>query len=389
MPRHRSTCWSGWRCNRMEVYVEVLDEANTALRELIAERTGLAAEDADAYLYERDGEDAVQHLFSVASGLESIVIGEDQILGQVKGALERSQRLLCAGPLMNQVVQSAIRVGKRARTETDINRAGRTLATAGLLALEQVVGSLTGRSSVVIGAGSMGGVVVAALRRAGLSRVDVANRTPDKATRLAATAGGTGYGLDDVAELLATTDLVVSCTGGIGVLLTAESVADAVVRRHGRPLYLLDLGLPRNIAGDVAGIEGVTLVDLETLANGDTDEEALSSVDAVHKLIDEEVDQFLAARRSALVTPALTALRSAASNTVRNELSRLFRRVSTLDERTHAEITQSVNRIVEKVLHTPTVRARTLAGAPDGAAYVEMLEKLFDPTKNLDAEVVA
>ncbi len=299
------------------------------------------------------------------------------------------QVLQCAGPMINQLVQSAIRAGKRARTETDINRAGRSLASVGLSAVEQVVGALAGQSALVVGAGAMGGVVVAALRRAGLSRVDVANRTPDKAARLAATAGGTGHGLDDIPDLLDQADLVVTCTGGTGILLTPSLVESAVARRDGRPLFLLDLALPRNIAADVEQVAGVTLVDLETLANGAVDEAALSSVDAAHKLIDHEVGSFLAARRSAMVAPALTALRSDATNTVRSELSRLFRRVSSLDERTHEEITQSVHRIVDKVLHGPTVRARTLAGAPNGAAYVELLAKLFHPNLELDAEVVA
>jgi glutamyl-tRNA reductase len=376
-------------CNRMEFYVELGDGAVAELPELVARHTGLSPADVESYVYQRDGADAVHHLFSVASGLDSIVLGEDQILGQVKDALDRSRRLSPTGPVINQLVQSAIRVGKRARTETDINRAGRNLATLGLSALEHVVGPLEGRSALVIGAGSMGGVVVAALRRAGFARIDVANRTPDKAQRLAETAGGQGHGLDQVSGLLAEVDLVVTCIGGTGVILTAADAADAVARRHGRPLFLLDLALPRNIAGDVDTVGGVTFVDLEKLAGGGSDDEAVSSVEAARKIIDHEVGSFVAARRAARVTPALRALRDAASTTVRDELNRLFRRMPRVDAEVHVEITQSVQRIVDKVLHGPTVRARQLAGAPDGAEYVEVLGKLFDPTVELDTEVVA
>lgn len=376
-------------CNRMEFYVEASDEtAAKALRDLVVERTGLSPQDVESFLYQHRGSEAVQHLFSVASGLDSIVLGEDQILGQVKGALERSQRLNSAGPMINQLVQAAIRVGKRTRNETDINRAGRSLATVGLSALEEVVGTVKGLSALVIGAGAMGGVVVAALRRSGLGRVDVANRTPEKATRLAETAGGKGFSLDDVPSLLAEVDLVVTCIGGTGVILAAGDAAEAVSRRDGRPLFLLDLALPRNIAADVETVDGVTLVDLEKLAGGRPDESAVSSVEAAHKIVDHEVGAFVQARRAAKVAPALVAMRSAASTTAQAELGRLFRKIPSLDEQLHSEITQSVNRILDKVLHGPTVRARKLAGAEDGAVYVEVLGKLFAPSHELD-EVVA
>jgi glutamyl-tRNA reductase len=375
-------------CNRMEFYVEKRsDSAASSLRAKLVDRLGLSEEDASRFLYQHEGAAAVRHLYSVSSGLESIVIGEDQILGQVKDALDRSRRLGTAGPLINQLVQSAIRVGKRVRTETDINRAGRSLATVGLSALEHVVGAMSGRSALVVGAGAMAGVVVAALRGSGLARIDVANRTPEKAARLAETTGGNGFGLEQLPSLLAEVDLVVTCIGGTGALITAADAEEAVRHRAGSPLFLLDLALPRNIAGDVAKVDGVSLVDLETLAGNGPDEAALSSVAAVRALIDSEVEGFLAAQRAAKVAPALVKLRTVASTTAEAELGRLFRKVPTFDEQHRSEITLSVHRIVEKVLHGPTVRARELAGAPDGSQYVEVLGKLFDlPESN---EVVA
>ncbi|SDF46248.1 glutamyl-tRNA reductase [Lentzea fradiae] len=376
-------------CNRMEFYVEKrADEAASLLRARLVERLGLSEEDASRFLYQREGTDAVRHLYSVSSGLESIVIGEDQILGQVKDALDRSRRLGTAGPLVNQLVQSAIRLGKRVRTETDINRAGRSLATVGLSALEHVVGAMSGRSALVVGAGAMAGVVVAALRGSGLARIDVANRTPEKAARLAETTGGSGFGLDELPRLLADVDLVVTCISGTGALITAADAEEAVRHRDGSPLFLLDLALPRNIAGDVAKVDGVSLVDLETLAGAGPDEAALSSVASVRALIDGEVETFLAAQRAAKVAPALVKLRTVASTTAEAELGRLFRKVPTFDEQHRSEITLSVHRIVEKVLHGPTVRARELAGAPDGSRYVEVLGKLFDVPGERD-EVVA
>ena len=237
-------------CNRMEFYVEKhSDEAASLLRAKLVERLGLSEEDASRFLYQHEGMNAVRHLYSVSSGLESIVIGEDQILGQVKDALDRSRRLGTTGPLINQLVQSAIRVGKRVRTETDINRAGRSLATVGLTALEQVVGAMAGRSALVVGAGAMAGVVVAALRGSGLARIDVANRTPEKAQRLAETTGGSGFGLEELPRLLAGVDLVVTCISGTGAWGTPAAAAGAGRPPGGWAGLWLGRGQPRPHAG--------------------------------------------------------------------------------------------------------------------------------------------
>ncbi|MEU3064557.1 glutamyl-tRNA reductase [Streptomyces subrutilus] len=369
-------------CNRMEVYVEAAagTDAVAAVGRLIADHTGVRADELAPYQYVRGSDDALRHLFQVAAGLDSVVLGEDQILGQVKEALERAQRAGTASKTLNQAVQSALRIGKRARNETGLNEAGRSLATAGLAFFERLVGSLDGRTALVIGAGSFGGVVLAALRRSGLKTVHMANRTPDKAQRLAETAGGTGYSLESIPALLEEVDVVVSCTAATAPLVTEEHIATAMSRRSGRPLYLLDLSLPRNIETAAGTVDGVTLVDLQRIAReGGDDELSVSSVEAAHRLIDTEVEAFNSARRAARATPIFAALRDSAAEATDAELDRLSRRLNDMDGAARKEVAHSVKRIVEKMLHRPTVRARELAGAPDGDVYVDALRELFAP----------
>ncbi|MEU6541387.1 glutamyl-tRNA reductase [Streptomyces sp. NPDC047000] len=369
-------------CNRLEVYAEADPDTDPVaeLGTLIAEHTGVAAQDLTPYQYVRRADDALRHLFQVASGLDSVVLGEDQILGQVKEALERARRVGSASKTLHQAVQAALRAGKRARNETGLNEAGRSLATAGLAFFERLVGSLDGKTALVIGAGSFGGVVLAALRRSGLSTVHMANRTPEKAHRLAETAGGHGFPLEEVPRLLAEVDVVVSCTAATEPLLTAREVAASMAVRGGRELYLLDLSLPRNIEPEAGLVPGATLVDLQRIAEeGGDDELSVASVESAHRIVDAEIENLKAARRAARATPVLAALRASAAEAADAEIGRLGKRLDAIDGDTLQEVTRTVRRIVDKVLHQPTVRARELAGRPDGEVYVDVLHALFAP----------
>jgi glutamyl-tRNA reductase len=370
-------------CNRLELYVEAgeADGTDEMLSGLLAEHAGTTPDELAPYVYTHDADDAVRHLFNVAAGLDSVVVGEDQILGQVKQALERSQRVGAAGGVLGKAIQTALRVGKQARNETGLNEAGRSLATAGLTFFERAVGSLAGKTALVIGAGSMAGVVVAALRRSGLSSVHVANRTPEKAQRLAETANGDGFGLDRVPELLKQVDMVVGCTAGTGVVVTTEQVREAVGSRGGRPLFTLDLALQHNIDPGVGDVPGVTFVDLQRIADEgkDDDELSVASVQAAQRIVEESVTQFRAAQRLTQATPIFAAMRDLAAAATASELDRLARKLDAIDAAAHEEIGRSVRRIVDKVLHQPTVRARQMAGTPEGAVYIEVLGKLFAP----------
>ncbi|MFG2649711.1 glutamyl-tRNA reductase [Streptomyces sp. NPDC048436] len=498
-------------CNRIELYADV-DKFHAGVAELstlLAQHSGVGLEELTPYLYVHYEDRAVHHLFSVACGLDSMVVGEGQILGQIKDALARSQELHTAGRLLNDLFQQALRVGKRAHSETGIDRAGQSLVTFGLeqLAGRQPVDTWAkGKRALVIGAGSMSSLAAATLARAGVHEVVVANRTLDRAHRLAEilSEGGTGtiaraVPMDQVAAELTRADVAVSCTGATGLVLTADAVAAGVADRTGAPvtvgaprvpaasspsaaaphgadtddacplglsgdgaavprgvgfsvmgedavagmdaatleqhaawvdnapaarrddpqneadtitalaaavtatgrvperrgpsmvetghvlLALLDLAMPRDIDGAVHRIDGVRLVDIESLADASADAPMADDVEKVRAIVSDEVAAFGAAQRAAHITPTVVALRTMAADVVANEIARLDGRLPGLPEKERAEITQTVRRVVDKLLHAPTVRVKQLAGEPGGAGYADALRTLFD----LDPQTVA
>ncbi|MEW1797861.1 glutamyl-tRNA reductase [Streptomyces niveus] len=383
-------------CNRVELYADV-DKFHAGVAELstlLARHSGVGLEELTPYLYVHYEDRAVHHLFSVACGLDSMVVGEGQILGQIKDALAGGQELHTAGRLLNDLFQQALRVGKRAHSETGIDRAGQSLVTFGLQQLADgadVPGWAAGRRALVIGAGSMSSLAAATLARAGVAEIVVANRTAARAERLVEILtehGGTGVGaravdMGAVDGELTRADIVVSCTGATGLVLTADAVETALA--GGRDLALLDLAMPRDIDAAVHRIAGARLIDIESLAEASADAPMAADVDAVKRIVTDEVAAFGAAQRAAHITPTVVALRAMAADVVTNEITRLEGRLPGLDERQRAEITQAVRRVVDKLLHAPTVRVKQLAGEPGGAGYADALRELFD----LDPQAVA
>ncbi|WP_328386017.1 glutamyl-tRNA reductase [Streptomyces sp. NBC_00400] len=388
-------------CNRIELYADV-DKFHAGVAELstlLARHSGAGLEELTPYLYVHYEDRAVHHLFSVACGLDSMVVGEGQILGQIKDALAVAQELHTAGRLLNDLFQQALRVGKRAHSETGIDKAGQSLVTFGL---EQLAGGrdveawARGKRALVIGAGSMSSLAATTLVRAGVGELAVANRTVERAERLVqilTEPGGPGAAnglraraaaMTSVPQELALADIVVSCTGATGLVLAGEMVAAA---RQGNtaPLALLDLAMPRDIDAAVHRIEGAHLVDIESLADASADAPMAADVDKVRGIVSDEVAAFGAAQRAAHITPTVVALRTMAADVVAGEITRLDGRLPDLDDKQRAEITQTVRRVVDKLLHAPTVRVKQLASEPGGAGYADALRELFD----LDPQTVA
>ena len=431
-------------CNRVEVYAEVdkFHGGVAAICELLARHSAVPLAELTPHLYVHYEDRAIQHLLSVACGLDSMVIGESQILGQVRQALRLAREHGTLGRVLSDLGSLALRAGKRAHTETGIDRAGASLVSVGLSTAAQIVGGpassaspaaaipaaassaaaspaaaspaaaarpgtaarpdaaggparvLTGLSVLVVGAGSMSSLAATTAARMGAARVVIANRTRDHAERLAAAVSGTAAELSGLSAELAAADLVISCTGATGHVIGADIVTAALAARRarqpdGRPLVLLDLALPRDVDPAVSGLAGVSVIDLEALgdagAHGVAGTAATEDdVAAVWRIIAEEFAAQASANRAARVAPTVVALRAKAAEVVDAELARLDGRMAGLDARDRGEIAQAMRRIADKLLHAPTVRVKELAGSPDGDSYETALRVLFD----LDPEAV-
>ncbi|MUL40325.1 glutamyl-tRNA reductase [Streptomonospora sp. PA3] len=415
-------------CNRTEVYADVdkFHPAVAAVTELLSWHTGVPLSELSQHAYVHYEERAVQHLFSVTCGLDSMVVGEGQILGQVRNAIKDAQQAGTLGRVLNDLGQRALRVGKRAHTDTHLDHAGADMVGLGLdVALRRFgtapepasaeptvaqaagcpVGEsggadavaaalpepqrLTGLRVLVLGAGSMSALAANTVARQGAGQVTVANRTHERALRLAEclteayeTIRSRAVPFDSAAEVLPEADLVISCTGAQGLVLTRDQVA-AAARSAARPLVFLDLALPHDIDPAVRELPGVDLVDIEDLRQAAAEASAESAERAgaialVRGIVDEEVAEYQSVRRAELVAPTVVALRDKARTVMESELTRLEGRLPELDEKTRGEVTRAMRRVVDKLLHQPTVRVKELAAGPDGHSYEAALRKLFD-----------
>jgi glutamyl-tRNA reductase len=358
-------------CNRTEIYAAVsrfhgaLDDAAATL----ADFAGMSVAELHTHCAVYFDEGAVAHTFSVASGLDSVVVGESQVLGQVKAALTHCQTHGSVGTVLNTLFQSAIRVAKRVHSETGVGSAGRSLVTAAYDVLTRGQGELAGKRVLVVGAGSMASLAVRTAAEAG-AVVTCANRTLARAERLAAAVGGSAVALSDLPTAMQQTDILVTCTGAKTVTVSQADIADTPVTG------VVDLALPPDVDPDVADL-GVELVNIERLVAEHPDSGSAGEVEFARDLVRQEVSDFLGVRRSAQVAPTVVALRTMASSVVAAELARLDARLPRLGEHERAEVQRTVGRIVDKLLHQPTVRVQQLAADPDEVDYAAALRELF------------
>jgi glutamyl-tRNA reductase len=394
-------------CNRVEIYADVrkFHGAVASICELLSRHSNVPLAELTPYLYVHYEDRAVQHLLAVACGLDSMVIGESQILGQLRQALLIARQQGTLGRTLSDLGSLALRAGKRSHTETKVGSAGASLVSVGLQAAARHLGEghagatlLAGLRVLVVGAGSMSGLTVASVTRAGAAELTVASRTRHRAERLAAAAGGRAADMSDLVYLIAAADLVVTCTGASGHVITAEMVEAALeVRRANAargsggpparidptvgvpPTVLLDLAMPRDVEPEVGSIDGVVLTDLAALAADD--QAGLRPGDAeigeVRRIMAEELAAHLSAHRAAAVAPTVVALRAKAASVVDAEMIRLAGKLD-LDLTAMAEVQKSMRRVTDKLLHEPTVRVKELAGSPGAETYEDALRVLFD-----------
>lgn len=367
-------------CNRVEVFADVstFHGGLAQLGDALSAVTGVDLADLKDHLYVHYADRAVAHLFTVACGLDSMAVGESQVLGQLRTALRSAQHSGDAGRVLDHLVQQALRVGKRAHAETGIDRAGASLVDAALRRAERTLGPVAGLQVLVVGAGSMSALAATTVHRAGNRSITVANRTTAHAERLAGAVDGRAVPLADLGTALAEADLVISCTGAVGHVVDAATAAAASGLRDGRPQVYVDLALPRDVDPAVVGLTGVDVVDLQVLGADLADAQFGDDLDQVRVLVDQEVSDYLVGRRVQAVAPTVAALRARAAEVVENELARLTQRLPDVDDVVREEVQRTVHRVVEKLLHAPTVRVKELAGRSDGGAYEAALRELFD-----------
>ena len=373
-------------CNRIEVFAEVekFHGGVADVSRVLARQAGATVEELSPYVTVHYDDQAVGHLFTVAAGLDSMVVGETQVLGQLRAAYALAREQGTVGRTLHPVAQRALRVGKRVHTETGIDRAGASLVSVALDRAAERIGGLRDRPVLVVGAGSMGALAATTLARRGAAVV-VSSRTEATAARLAESVGGRSAPLADLPAELAAADLLLTCTGATGLVIHTDVVAEAMAARDGRTLAVVDLALPRDVDPGVAALPGVHVVDLALLqgerattpGRPTAGPVAADDIAAAHAVVEAETALLWAERQAAEVAPTVSALRSQAAEVVEAELLRLSTRLPDLDTRARAEIARTVRRVVDKLLHEPTVRVKELAATPGDTDYAGALRALF------------
>ncbi|KZO58505.1 glutamyl-tRNA reductase [Dietzia maris] len=396
-------------CNRVEVYsaVDAFHPALDDVVNLLSRHSGLSVDELSRHLYIRYSESAAEHLFSVASGLDSMVVGEQQIIGQIRTAYQSASEIGAAGTTLHRLAQQALHVGKRVHTETGIDSAGASVVSVALDRAAEILNAsadapdapdapasrrLDGRQAVVLGAGAMGGLAVAHLGRGGISHIEITNRTPERADRLSEIARDSGtpataFPLDELATAVARADILFTCTGAVGTVVSLGEIHTALASRGDRgPLVICDLGMPRDVDPAVAGLPGVTLLGIEALKADPATSSAAAEADAARTIVDAELTAYTQAERMAGVGPLIGQLRGRGGQVVAAEMRRLESRLPDMDDKVRDEVANTVRRVVDKLLHPPTVRFKELAAQPDGENYAAVVRTLFDLDRDVEEE---
>ena len=368
-------------CNRVEVYAAASGPAEQVARAvagLVASRGRLRTGEVLRMARTRVGGAAAEHLFCIACGLDSMAIGEDQIVAQLKAAARAAATAGTAGPVMTGLIDAALRASKRARTQTAISTEGISLARAGLDVAAAHLGGLADRHAVVLGTGTTGRLAARLLHEARVARLSVASRNAARAAEVAAALHARHLPASDVPSTLADVDLLVTATGAPAPVVAAGPVRAARAQAGGRPLFVLDLGMPPDVDAAVGRLAGVKLVDLTALGRRLADRAVPDQIPQVRAIVAAEAAGYMDRRDQAAAAPVIAAMHQQIRQFADAELARLHHRLPDLSEEQRAETAATVHRILRKVLHRPTVRAKEFSAGPEGPVYLDVLRQLFD-----------
>lgn len=368
-------------CNRTEIYV-VASELGAGKKEVVdflCRTRGLTTKDVEPYLYFHDSESAIQHLFRVASSLDSMVIGEAQILGQVKEAFSIASDNGSTSIIFNKLFNHAIMVGKKVRTETEIGESAVSISYAAVELAKTVFEDLAGRTVMILGAGKMSELTAKHLQANGITSILVTNRTFERAVDLAEKFKGKAVRFDEFTDYMVYADIVVCSTGATAYVLNKNDVTGVMRRRKNKPIFIIDISVPRNIdpeVGDAYNVYLYDIDDLQSVVNNNLTERE-KEAEKADFVVDREIREFMAWMGSREVVPTIAALREKVEEIRLGEVEDILNKLSSLDERERNLIMALSSAIVNKLLHDPLVRLKECSDKKDGYVYIESLRHLF------------
>jgi glutamyl-tRNA reductase len=387
LAHHEATIVS--TCNRVELYVgcEETEAARTAIQQFLSDFHGIPADQLGPHLYTKTGHDAVTHLFRVASGLDSLVVGEPQVLGQVKDAFSLASKMGCTGPLLNKLFHAAFAAGKRVRSETALSEGAVSVSYAAVALARKIFGNLKGRTVLVLGAGEMGKLTAIHMQSQGIERLIISSRTAAHAVNLAESIGGTAVPWDSLHTALAEADILITATGASAPIVSRALIAQTMKTRRQRPLFIIDIAVPRDVEPDAGTLEEVFLYnidDLQAVVQENISKRGTVATDA-EKIVSEEVGRFLIWLNSRAAVPTVVALRQRFESIRQAELRRLEPKMASLPPDARARVDEITRLIVEKLLISPTEQLKSISDVDTVAAYSDALNRLFslagyDPT---------
>jgi glutamyl-tRNA reductase len=369
-------------CNRVELYVgcDDLDAARNAVQQFLSEFHGIPADQLAPHLYAKTGHDAVTHLFRVAAGLDSLVMGEPQVLGQVKDAFGLASKLGCTGTLLNKLFHSAFATGKRVRSETALSEGAVSVSYAAVALARKIFGNLKGRIVLVLGAGEMGKLTAMHMQSQGIGQLIITSRTAAHATALAESIGGTAVPWESLNTAFAQADIVITATGASTPIISRAMVAQTMKARRQRPLFIIDIAVPRDVDSDTGELEQVFLYnidDLQAVVQENISRRGKEATDA-EKIVSQEVGKFLGWLNSRGAVPTVIALRQRFESIRQSELRRLEPKLASLPPDARARVDEVTRLLVEKLLINPTEQLKSISDADTVTAYSDALTRLFN-----------